>query len=145
MKEVFPDQLILNKMTFEWLNWPDCKKKLILESSCSKTKVWGPISPFVRKTIYKKQNKKNLYCAVTEPFEIKYHDHISDDTIHNGVSVDHVLRELIVNYNISNRSCENRLITPHTRINILLDDFNHWLMILTWGSSVYMRLRGMAI
>ena len=77
----------------------------------------------------KKQN--NLHCAITEPFEINYHDHLCDDTKHNGVFVDHVLRDLIVNYNILNRACENKLITPHTRINILLDDFNHWLMSLT--------------
>ena len=43
-----------------------------------------------------------LHCAIAEPFEIKYHYHLSDDTKHDSVFVDHVLRDLIVKYNISN-------------------------------------------
>ena len=43
-----------------------------------------------------------LHCAIATPFDRRYHYHLSDDNKHNGIFVDHVLRDLIANYNISN-------------------------------------------
>ena len=43
-----------------------------------------------------------LHCAIATPFDRRYHYHLSDDTKHDGIFVDHVLRDLIANYNISN-------------------------------------------
>lgn len=41
-----------------------------------------------------------LHCAIVTPFEKKYHYHLSDDTKHDAVFVDHVLRDLIAEYSI---------------------------------------------
>lgn len=43
-----------------------------------------------------------LHCAIVKPFEKKYHYHLSDDTKHDGIFVDHVLRDLISHYGIEN-------------------------------------------
>ena len=43
-----------------------------------------------------------LHCAVAKPFDKRYHYHLSDDTKHDGIFVNHFLRDLIINYNISN-------------------------------------------
>ena len=43
-----------------------------------------------------------LHYATVELFEINYHYYLSDDTKHDAVFVDHVLRDLIVNCNTSN-------------------------------------------
>ena len=44
-----------------------------------------------------------LHCAIAKPFDKQYHYHLSDDTKHDGIFDDHVLRELIIHYNISNK------------------------------------------
>lgn len=43
-----------------------------------------------------------LHCAIVEPTEYRYHYHISDDTKHDGIFVDHVLRDIIEKYDIKN-------------------------------------------
>ena len=43
-----------------------------------------------------------LHCAIATPFDRRYHYHLSEDTKHDGIFVDHVLRDLIANYIISN-------------------------------------------
>lgn len=43
-----------------------------------------------------------LHSAIATPFERKYHYHLSDDTKHDGMFVDQVLRDLIAQYNIAN-------------------------------------------
>ena len=44
-----------------------------------------------------------LHCAIAKPFDKQYHYHLSDDTKHDSIFDDHVLRELIIHYNISNK------------------------------------------
>ena len=44
-----------------------------------------------------------LHCAIAKPFDKQYHYHLSDDTKHDGIFDDHILRELIIHYNISNK------------------------------------------
>ena len=41
-----------------------------------------------------------LYCAIVEPIDIRYHYHLSDDTKHDGIFVDQVLRDIIMKYDI---------------------------------------------
>ena len=43
-----------------------------------------------------------LHCAIVEPTEIRYHYHLSDDTKHDAIFVDHVLRDIIEKYGIKN-------------------------------------------
>ncbi len=43
-----------------------------------------------------------LHCAIVDPTEKRYHYHLSDDTNHDAVFVDHVLRDLIKKYEIKN-------------------------------------------
>ena len=43
-----------------------------------------------------------LNSAIAKPFDKRYHYHLSDDTKHDSIFVDHVLRDLIINYNMSN-------------------------------------------
>ena len=48
-------------------------------------------------------NKQHtLHCAIAKPFDKQYHYHLSDDNKHDGIFVDHVLRDLIIHYNVSN-------------------------------------------
>ena len=44
-----------------------------------------------------------IHCAIAKPFDKQYHYHLSDDTKHDSIFDDHVLRELIIHYNISNK------------------------------------------
>ena len=43
-----------------------------------------------------------LHCAIVEPTEMRYHYHLSDDTKHDAIFVDHVLRDIIEKYGIKN-------------------------------------------
>ena len=48
-------------------------------------------------------NKQYTYnCAIAEPFDKQYLYQLSDDIKHDGIFVDHVLRDIIIHYNISN-------------------------------------------
>ena len=44
----------------------------------------------------------SLHCSIVQPGEIKYHYHLSNDTKHDPVFVDEVLRDIIMMYYISN-------------------------------------------
>ena len=41
-----------------------------------------------------------LHCVIVEPFQTRYHYHLSDDTKHDGIFVDQVLRDIILKYDI---------------------------------------------
>ena len=43
-----------------------------------------------------------LHCAIVERAEFRYHYHISDDTKHDSVFVDYVIRDIIERYGIKN-------------------------------------------
>ena len=43
-----------------------------------------------------------LQCAILNPSEMRYHYHLSDDTKHDAVFVDHILRDIITRYGIKN-------------------------------------------
>ena len=43
-----------------------------------------------------------LHCPIPKPFGKHYHYYLSDHTKQEGIFVDHVLRDLIIRYNISN-------------------------------------------
>ena len=43
-----------------------------------------------------------LHCAIVEPTEQRYHYHLSNDTKHDGIFVDHVIRDIIQQYDINN-------------------------------------------
>ena len=47
-----------------------------------------------------------LHCAIAKPFDKQYHYHLSKDNKHDGIFVDHVLRDLIVHYNFSNEDLQ---------------------------------------
>ena len=70
-----------------------------------------------------------LHWAITKPFDKRYHYHLSDDTKHDGIFVDCVLTDFIINYNISDKIYGDKVTThlPNTRTNIRLDFYNHWL------------------
>ena len=40
------------------------------------------------------------FCAIAKTFDKRYHGHLSHDRKHDGIFSDHVLRDLIINYNI---------------------------------------------
>ena len=44
----------------------------------------------------------SAHHLIATPFDRRYHYHLSDNTKHDGIFVDHVLRDLIANYIISN-------------------------------------------
>ena len=44
-----------------------------------------------------------LHCSIVDPVGYRYHFHLSDDTTHDPVFVDQVLRELIRKYDIKNQ------------------------------------------
>ena len=44
-----------------------------------------------------------LHCSILDPVGYRYHFHLSDDTTHDPVFVDQVLRELIRKYDIKNQ------------------------------------------
>ena len=37
-----------------------------------------------------------LHCAIAKPFDKQYHYHLSNDNKHDGIFVEHVLRDLII-------------------------------------------------
>ena len=43
-----------------------------------------------------------LHCAIVEPADYRYHYHISNDTKHDPIFVDQVIRDVITKYNIRN-------------------------------------------
>ena len=43
-----------------------------------------------------------LHCAIVDPVPSRYHFHLSDDTNHDGIFVDHVIHDIIHKYDIKN-------------------------------------------
>ena len=43
-----------------------------------------------------------LYCAIVDPVDHRYHFHLNNDTNHDGVFVDHVIRDIINKYHVEN-------------------------------------------
>ena len=43
-----------------------------------------------------------LHCSIVNPVNNRYHFHLSDDTNHDSIFVDHVIRDIIDKYNIQN-------------------------------------------
>ena len=43
-----------------------------------------------------------LQCSIVNPVNNRYNFHLSDDTSHDGVFVDHVMRDIIAKYDIQN-------------------------------------------
>ena len=44
-----------------------------------------------------------LHCAIFDPSEMRYHYHLSDDTKHDSVFANHILRDIIARYGIKNQ------------------------------------------
>ena len=74
-----------------------------------------------------------LHFAIVEPFDHRYHYHLSDDTKHDGIFVDNVLRDIISKYDIKNEDLwiqsdnassqyKNRL--PFGPLQELSDEYN---------------------
>ena len=54
-----------------------------------------------------------LHCAIFDPSEMRYHYHLSDDTKHDAVFVDHVLRDIIAMYGIKSEDfCIQMIMLP---------------------------------
>ena len=84
-----------------------------------------------------------LHCAIAKPFDKKYHYHLSDDTKHDCIFVDHVLRDLIAHYNIKdedlwvqsdNASSQYKNKHSFALLQSLADDFN-LRIIRTYGAA----------
>lgn len=43
-----------------------------------------------------------LHCAIVDPVKSRYYFHLSDDTNHNGIFVDQVIRDVIDTNDIKN-------------------------------------------
>ena len=43
-----------------------------------------------------------LHCATVDTVDHRYHFHLSDDTNHDGVFVDHIIRDIINKYHVEN-------------------------------------------
>ena len=74
-----------------------------------------------------------LHCAIVEPFDTRYHYHLSDDTKHDPFYVDQVLRDIIVKYDIKDEhlwiQSDNAPIQYRNKhgfalLQELADDFN---------------------
>ena len=61
-----------------------------------------------------------LHCAITQPFEIKYHYHLSDYIKHGGVFIDHMLRDLIVSYNKYFNMAEEHTCITKERLKVVI-------------------------
>ena len=44
-----------------------------------------------------------LLCLIVDPVDSRYYFHLSDDTDHDQVFVDHVLRDIIIKYDMRNQ------------------------------------------
>ena len=44
-----------------------------------------------------------LHCSIVDSVHTRYHFHLSDDATHDPVFVDHVLRDIIIKYDIRNQ------------------------------------------
>ena len=68
-----------------------------------------------------------LHCAIFDPSEMRYHYHLSDDTKHDAVFVDHVLRDIIAMYGIKSEDfCIQMIMLPIIlRVNIHSACFNN--------------------
>ena len=43
-----------------------------------------------------------LHCAIVDLVKSRYHFHLSDDTNHDGIFFDHVIRDIIDTYDVKN-------------------------------------------
>ena len=70
-----------------------------------------------------------LHCVIAKPFDKRYHYDLSNDTKHDGIFVDHVFRDLIINYNISNEDLwvQNDNVSSQCKNKHCLDFYNHRL------------------
>ena len=84
-----------------------------------------------------------LHCPIPKPFGKHYHYYLSDHTKHEGIFVDHVLRDLIIRYNISNedlRAQSDNASSQYKRkhsfwlLQWLADEFN-LRIIRTYGAA----------
>ena len=48
-------------------------------------------------------NQLTLHCSMVDHVSAQDHFHLSDDTIHNPVFVNHVLHDIIIKYDIRNQ------------------------------------------
>ena len=85
----------------------------------------------------------SLHCAITEPFEKRYFYHLSDDTKHDGIFVDLVIRNIIQRYAIKyedlwiqsdNASSQYKNKLPFALYQQLPNEFN-LRIIRTYGAA----------
>ena len=53
-----------------------------------------------------------LHCSIVDPIGSQYHFYLSDDIIHDPVFVDHVLRNIVIKYDIRNQDLWIQSDTP---------------------------------
>ena len=79
------------------------------------------------------ENNTTLHCAIVEPFDTRFHYHLSDDTKHDSFYVDQVLRDIIIKYDIKDEGLwiqSDNAPTKHKNkhafalLQKLADDFN---------------------
>ena len=81
-----------------------------------------------------------LHCPIPKPFGKHYHYYLSDHTKHEGIFVDHVLRDLIIRYNISNEDLRDNASSQYKKkhsfwwLQWLADEFN-LRIIRTYGAA----------
>ena len=84
-----------------------------------------------------------FHCAIVEPFDTRYHYHLSDDTKHDPFYVDQVLRDIIIKYDIKdedlwiqNDNAPTQYKNKHAfaLLQKLVDDFN-LRIIRTYGAA----------
>ena len=84
-----------------------------------------------------------LHCTIAEPFDTPYHYHLNDDTKHDPFYVDHVLRDIIIKYDIKNEDLwiqSDNAPTQYKKkhafalLQKLADDFN-LRIIGTYGAA----------
>ena len=84
-----------------------------------------------------------LHCSIVNPVNNRYHFHLSDDTNHGGVFVDHVIRDIIAKYDIQtedlwiqsdNASSQYKNKYSFTLLKKLASEFN-LRIIRTYGAA----------
>ena len=84
-----------------------------------------------------------LHCSIVNPVNNRYHFHLSDDTNHDSIFVDHVIRDIIDKYNIQNEdlwiqsdnaSSQDKNKYSFGLLNKLASEFN-LRIIRTYGAA----------